>query len=733
MNEKVPVSDDLTNTWQESVAVKITAVVLYAVMLVASLVAAFFLWNAGERMERDYAERAERLAYRVSVDLDGGRTLADFSATVDRLLPGSGFSAAELRINDETARAGDPGTDPVAIIRSLPAGAGNIATLTLYHAPLHDAVRFRRNRVFIITGASALVFGLFLTWVILKFITRPIHALVAATRAATAGDLSVRLDPTQKDEFGALSRFFNSMLQRISGELAERRQAEERLRLSNNFIKTALDGMTDSIAVIDARNFIIQGVNRKFLEDYSLREEDVIGKACYEVTHRRSGPCGPPDDVCPMVETVATGGHSVAEHVHHEQDGRKVYVEVSASPIMDGKGEVVQVVHISRDITERKQAEELLRKNREQIANILDSVHAGILLIDPRRHEIVYANSYAANMIGALREGIIGRRCHQFVCPAEMGMCPITDQCETVDNSERVLIRADGSRLPIMKSAMMMPYNGEEHIIESFIDISAIKRTEQDLREANDELQAFIYSAAHDLRQPLVNIRGFSVELRQSLQEISAITAKHPDRFAPDERKRLDGIYQNDIQAEIGFIASSVERMDGLINALLKLSQLGRRDMRLERIDMNALVRTVQESLAHQVRERNAVLTVADLPEVVADRTAMEQVMANLLDNATKYLRPASPGAVEISGEWVNGEAVFQVKDNGRGIDRDDIPKLFRIFRRLGEQDTAGEGVGLAYVRSIVRKHGGRIWCDSELGVGTTFRFTIPRMHEGAR
>jgi len=674
MNEKAPVSDDLTRTWQESVAVKITAVVLYAVVLVASLVAAFFLWNADERMERDYAEKADRLAYRVSVDAAGGRTLAGFSVNMERLLPGSGFSAAELRMGDETARTGDPGKDPVAILRPLPIGAGNACVLTLYHLSLHEAVRSRRSAVFIITGASAMVFGLFLTWVILKFITRPIHALVAATRAAISGDLSVRLDLAREDEFGALSRFFNRMLERIGEELAERKQAEERLRRSNEFIKTALDGMNDGISVIDARNFIIQGVNSKFLEEYNLREEDVIGKTCHEVTHRRLDPCGPPDDVCPMLETLTTGGHAVAEHVHYEHDGRKVFVEVSASPIMDEKGEVVQIVHVSRDITDRKQAEELLKKNKEQMANMLDSIHAGVLLIDSRRHEIVYANSFAANMIGAPRDVIAGRVCHQFVCPAEKGMCPITDKREAVDNSERVLLRADGSRLPILKSAMMMQYHGEEHIIESFIDISAIKRTEHELREANDELQAFMYSAAHDLRQPLVNIRGFSVELRQSLQEISAITAKHPDRFAPEERNKLDAIYQNDIQPELGFIESSVERMDGLINGLLKLSQLGHRVMRPERLDMNALVLTVQGSLMHLVREKNAVLSVAELPGVVADRLAMEQVMSNLLDNALKYLCPDRPGVIEISGERVNREVVYHVKDNGRGINRDDMP-----------------------------------------------------------
>jgi signal transduction histidine kinase len=126
-------------------------------------------------------------------------------------------------------------------------------------------------------------------------------------------------------------------------------------------------------------------------------------------------------------------------------------------------------------------------------------------------------------------------------------------------------------------------------------------------------------------------------------------------------------------------------------------------------------------------------VTVGPLPEVVADRTSMEQIMGNLLDNALKYLVPDRPGKLEISAGQDPDETIFRIRDNGRGITADDMPKVFAPFRRIGRQDTPGEGMGLPYVQALVRRHGGRIWCESEPGVGTTFAFTIPNQLEEER
>jgi signal transduction histidine kinase len=140
---------------------------------------------------------------------------------------------------------------------------------------------------------------------------------------------------------------------------------------------------------------------------------------------------------------------------------------------------------------------------------------------------------------------------------------------------------------------------------------------------------------------------------------------------------------------------------------------------------MKPLVKETLNSLAHQIEQSEAEVTIGSLPAVTADRTAMEQIMGNLLANAVTYLVPGRPGHLDIRGERHELETVFHVCDNGRGIAAADLPKLFQPFSRLGEPVAPGEGMGLAYVQTLVRRHGGRITCESTPGRGTTFTFTI--------
>jgi signal transduction histidine kinase len=174
------------------------------------------------------------------------------------------------------------------------------------------------------------------------------------------------------------------------------------------------------------------------------------------------------------------------------------------------------------------------------------------------------------------------------------------------------------------------------------------------------------------------------------------------------------------------FIGSSVSRMDALISAILVLSRLGHRELKPEPLDMTEVSKSILSSLAHQIEQRKTVVTIGELPPLTADKLAMEQIMGNLLDNALKYLDPVREGMIAITAGHNGEEIVFHVSDNGRGIAQEDMHKVFELFRRAGKQDVPGEGMGLAYVKTLVRRQGGRIWCESEPGKGTTFSFTIP-------
>jgi signal transduction histidine kinase len=260
-----------------------------------------------------------------------------------------------------------------------------------------------------------------------------------------------------------------------------------------------------------------------------------------------------------------------------------------------------------------------------------------------------------------------------------------------------------------------------------------LERYAAELQDGNEELKSFIYSAAHDLRAPLVNVRGFTAELGRAAREFQGLAARHADCIPEESRRRMDAIVQEDMRPAMEFIDTSVERMHGLINALLKISQLGHRDLRPELIDVQEMAHTILRSLQDQIGQKNIAVEVRDLPAVTADRVAMEQIIVHLLDNAMKYVTTSRPGSIIIGSRNTEEETVFFVQDNGRGIRKDDMPKLFKIFRRLGPQDVPGDGVGLAYIKTLVKRHGGRIWCESESGKGSVFFFTIPARYARAK
>ena len=141
-----------------------------------------------------------------------------------------------------------------------------------------------------------------------------------------------------------------------------RTSIEDDLRSSKEFLETVLDNMNDALSVINVKDFRIVNVNKVFLKQYCLKKHEVIGKTCYGITHHRPHPCGPPNDVCPLKDTLKTGRYASAEHVHHRPDGEKVFVEVSTSPIRDKEGNIAKVVHIARDITGRKRAEKAMKE-----------------------------------------------------------------------------------------------------------------------------------------------------------------------------------------------------------------------------------------------------------------------------------------------------------------------------------------------------------------------------------
>ena len=250
-----------------------------------------------------------------------------------------------------------------------------------------------------------------------------------------------------------------------------------------------------------------------------------------------------------------------------------------------------------------------------------------------------------------------------------------------------------------------------------------------ELTRANDEIQRFAYIVSHDLRSPLVNVMGFTSELEEGLKPLKGlvdwIMERAPERLPASVKRSVE----EDLPEAIGFIRAATLKMDRLINAILKLSREGRRNLHPEALAMDALVASLLGVVRHQLDLKGAHAVIEGrVPDITSDRVAIEQVLGNLIDNAVKYLSPARPGEIIVRGHEMGDRVIIEVQDNGRGVDPRDHERIFELFRRSGPQDQAGEGIGLAHVRALVYRLGGTISCISELDRGSTFRISLPRI-----
>ena len=312
----------------------------------------------------------------------------------------------------------------------------------------------------------------------------------------------------------------------------------------------------------------------------------------------------------------------------------------------------------------------------------------------------------------------------------------------TAAGSGLVLLLAGASLLLVRRSTQARD-KAQQMLRDINLNLEATVETRTaDLREANEEIQRFAYIVSHDLRSPLVNIMGFTSELEELRGDIFTRIARYSRAAAaapsvPDPIGGADPAEAPELQAEdrqlsqdfseaLGFIKSSIGKMDRLISAILNLTREGRRDFNPVQINTRELLESIISSMAHQASEANAEIRLEQLPDIQSDRLALEQIFSNLIDNALKYLKPGVPGEIVVRGRSKLGFLIFDFIDNGRGIDPKDHSRIFDLFRRAGLQDRQGQGIGLAHVRTLVRRMGGTINVSSELNKGSTFTVTLP-------
>lgn len=255
--------------------------------------------------------------------------------------------------------------------------------------------------------------------------------------------------------------------------------------------------------------------------------------------------------------------------------------------------------------------------------------------------------------------------------------------------------------LPVLTRAIEVRRLRVENII---LEQRVRDRTDK-LESANKELEAFSYSVSHDLRAPLRHIEGYIEVLEESIGS----TLSEEDRC-----------YFNSINRSVG-------QMNKLIGELLEFSRMGRAEMRRTQVDLQDLLEKVLEEIKPEMKDRHILWKKGFLPVIQADPAMLQQVFSNLLLNAIKYTRPRDPAEIEIGCTIEPKEIVIFVRDNGVGFDMRYADKLFGVFQRLHSPEKfEGTGVGLANVRRIIARHGGRTWAESKVDEGATFYCSLP-------
>ena len=366
---------------------------------------------------------------------------------------------------------------------------------------------------------------------------------------------------------------------------------------------------------------------------------------------------------------------------------------------------------------ELKQAYDSLQQSELKFKTLAENSPDIINRMD-KRFKNVYVNPVVINISGMPPEYFMGKKMDELRIPEEFTV-PLIEKAKKVfetgmmEEFETEMPTINGLKTFYTYLAPEYDENGETNTVLSVShDITELKRTENQLKEtitelerSNEELQSFAYITSHDLQEPLRNIASFA----QLLQG------------------RYKGKLDEDADEFLNFMVEGAIRMKNMIQGLLEYSRIDKTDTGFKETNMNLKVEKAIENLQSIINESSAEITHDNLPAVVANPNQMIRIFQNLISNAIKFRKPQYPPKIHISCKKKKDEYIFSVSDNGIGIEKQYIDRIFEVFKRLHTMDEyEGTGIGLAIVKRIIEHHGGKIWVESELGKGSTFYFTLP-------
>ncbi|HBZ57054.1 MAG TPA: hypothetical protein DEO88_16745 [Syntrophobacteraceae bacterium] len=507
-------------------------------------------------------------------------------------------------------------------------------------------------------------------------------------------------------------------------DVTERKLAERALKESEVFLNTLLNAIPIPVFYKDTNGRYL-GFNTSFEAFFDATREQLIGKTVFEIY---------PPELARVYyakdnELFVSGGTQRYESQITNVRGEAHDVIFNKAVFADNQGVINGLIGTILDITERKRAEQVLSEKNQFILSLLRAIPVAVFYKD-REGRYQGCNDTFTRITGVTAEEILGKRVGDL-WPSELADRYHHADLELMKNRghqeyEFQVKAKSGQMLPVLFAKdVYLDKDGEvAGLVGAFLDITERKRAEEEilklnlqleerirertaqLEAANQELEAFAYSVSHDLRAPLRHIDGFL-----GLLQISGAAVL-------DERTRH----------YMASISEATQRMGALIDDLLSFSRMGRKEFSQMTVDLNDLTQEVIREIEPDAQGRVLHWHVADLPVVSGDLAMLRIVLVNLISNAVKFTRACEHTEIEIGclpGPGI--ETVVFVRDNGVGFDMAYADKLFGVFQRLHRlDDFEGTGIGLANVRRIIHRHGGRTWAEGQVGHGATFYFSLP-------
>ncbi|BDV42011.1 hypothetical protein GURASL_09340 [Geotalea uraniireducens] len=549
------------------------------------------------------------------------------------------------------------------------------------------------------------------------------------------------------------------MRQRFRVEISLRQSEEKYRELVQN--ANSIIMRLDSAGTITFFNEFAQ----KF---FGFTEEEVLGKSPLDtiVPERESTGRDLRTLIAAVLREPARYERNVNENVR--KNGERVWVSWANKPVCDAAGRLREYLCVGTDITDRKRAEEELRRSEKRFATIFNTAAVSLweedfsaakAAIDGvkatwsgsfrdflSRHpdfaeqtlrliRIVDVNDWTLTLYEAPSKAALLGGLHRIAtpetCRAFEGCLQAIAEGKAFFEVETVNRTFAGRTIDVlMRVAIPAPGADFGNLLVSIVDITARKRAEQAIREmnaelerrvhertvqlesSNRELESFCYSVSHDLRAPLRHINSFSAII---MEEKAA---------ALDE----------DVRELLGRVQAASRRMGLLIDDLLELSRVTRSAISVRNVDVSALVRTIVDELQAAEPQRQVEVRIDDGLAVLGDYRLLQVALQNLLDNAWKYTAKNPAAAIHVGRETVDGREVLFIRDNGVGFNMAYADKLFGAFQRLHRPgEFEGTGIGLATVQRIVQLHGGEVWGYGEEGKGATFYLSFPGGGAGGR